>query len=134
MDVAPRPPFRLVQRILEPPGIPRLAHALDYVSCPCRPTNPQRRPIPGSGGPPGRLLGGRDDLAGGTWLAANEHGVVAGLTNRPASRDPARRSRGELPLTLAADVSAEIAVDALVRDFRPLDYNPAWILVGDRSG
>ncbi len=31
-----------------------------------------------------RILGGRDDLAGGTWLAVNEHGVVAGLTNRPA--------------------------------------------------
>ena len=24
-----------------------------------------------------RVLGGRDELAGGTWLAVNEHGVVA---------------------------------------------------------
>src|SRR5262249_51148300 len=31
-----------------------------------------------------RILGGRDELAGGTWLAVNEHGVVAGLTNRPS--------------------------------------------------
>ena len=31
-----------------------------------------------------RILGGRDDLAGGTWLAVNDHGVVAGLTNRPS--------------------------------------------------
>ena len=30
-----------------------------------------------------RTLGGRDELAGGTWLAVNEHGVVAGLTNKP---------------------------------------------------
>ena len=46
-----------------------------------------------------RILGGRDDLAGGTWLAVNEHGVVAGLTNRPSpgGRDPTKRSRGELP-------------------------------------
>ena len=51
-----------------------------------------------------RILGGRDEKAGGTWLAVNEHGVVAGLTNRPApdGADPARRSRGEIPLALAA--------------------------------
>jgi len=32
-----------------------------------------------------RLLGGRDHLAGGTWLAVSEHGVVAGLTNQPSA-------------------------------------------------
>ena len=36
------------------------------------------------GGP--RILGGRDEVAGGTWLAVNEHGVVAGLTNQPAGQ------------------------------------------------
>ena len=51
-----------------------------------------------------RVLGGRDQLAGGTWLAVNDAGVVAGLTNRPTKgqRDPAKRSRGELPLRLRA--------------------------------
>lgn len=50
-----------------------------------------------------RILGGRDEQAGGTWLAVNDRGVVAGLTNRPApdGADPARRTRGELPLALA---------------------------------
>ena len=50
-----------------------------------------------------RVLGGRDELAGGTWLAVNEHGVVAGLTNQPApgGRDLTKRSRGELPPTPA---------------------------------
>ena len=44
-------------------------------------------------GPP-RILGGRDHVAAGTWLAINTLGVVGGLTNRPAGqRDPARRSR-----------------------------------------
>ena len=45
------------------------------------------------------MLGGRDELAGGTWLAVNEHGVVAGLTNQPAAvgRDASKRSRGEMP-------------------------------------
>jgi uncharacterized protein with NRDE domain len=82
-----------------------------------------------------RILGGRDLLAGGTWLAVNEHGLVAGLTNRPAraGKDPTRRSRGELPLAIASHASAALAVDAFVDAFRPADYNPAWMLVGDRE-
>jgi uncharacterized protein with NRDE domain len=82
-----------------------------------------------------RTLGGRDLVAGGTWLAANEWGVVAGLTNRPldAGADPMKRSRGELPLALTSHRSARAAVDAFVEHHRPSDYNPAWLLVGDRD-
>jgi uncharacterized protein with NRDE domain len=82
-----------------------------------------------------RILGGRDEEAGGTWLAINEHGVVAGLTNRPSpeGRDPAKRSRGELPLALAQHRDAASAVDGFVMRLHPSDYNPAWLLVGDRS-
>lgn len=82
-----------------------------------------------------RILGGRDELAGGTWLAVNEAGVVAGLTNRPTpgGRDLAKRSRGELPLVLAPHTSAAAAVEAFVAAVRPTDYNPAWLLVGDRE-
>jgi uncharacterized protein with NRDE domain len=84
-------------------------------------------------GPP-RVLGGRDQLAGGTWLAVNEAGVVAGLTNRPVEggRDPAKRSRGELPLRLTGFPTAGAAVSALASEVDPAAYNPAWILVGDR--
>ena len=80
-----------------------------------------------------RILGGRDEQAGGTWLAVNEAGVVAALTNRPVKgeRDPTKRSRGELPLMLARHTSAAAAVDAFAA--RPADYNPAWLLVGDRD-
>jgi uncharacterized protein with NRDE domain len=87
-----------------------------------------------SAGPP-RILGGRDELAGGTWLAVNSAGVVAGLTNRPLAgqRDPTKASRGELPLALASHRTAAAAVDAFVSQFRPADYNPAWLLVGDRD-
>lgn len=76
-----------------------------------------------------RILGGRDLQAGGTWLAVNDHGVVAGLTNQPsaAGRDPAKRSRGELPLAFAAHEDAATAVPV-----NPDDYNPCWMLVGDR--
>lgn len=82
-----------------------------------------------------RVLGGRDGLAGGTWLAVNEHGVVAGLTNRPSpgGRDPAKRSRGELPLALAEHKDAASAVEDFVARFDAHDYNPAWLLVGDRQ-
>jgi len=83
-----------------------------------------------------RILGGRDLQAGGTWLATNEYGVVAGLTNLPISqapRDPAKRSRGQLPLALAQHRSAEQAVEAFKQQYRPSDFNRAWILVGDRD-
>jgi len=82
-----------------------------------------------------RIVGGRDELAGGTWLAVNEHGVVAGLTNRPseAGRDATKRSRGELPIALAQHATATAAVEAFAREHRPADYNAAWLLVGDRT-
>jgi uncharacterized protein with NRDE domain len=85
-------------------------------------------------GPP-RILGGRDELSGGTWLAVNEHGVCAGLTNQPLgdAKDPTKRSRGELPLALARHRSAPEAVESFLGAFRPADYNGAWLLVGDRS-
>lgn len=85
-----------------------------------------------SGAP--RILGGRDELAGGTWLAVNEAGVFAGLTNRPTTegRDPTRRSRGELPLSLAGHGTAEQAVHWLTENVEPRRYNPAWLFVADR--
>lgn len=83
-----------------------------------------------------RTLGGRDLVAGGTWLAANEWGVVAALTNRPLGGkvDPTKRSRGALPLALTAFPTAEEGVAAFVAGHRPEDYNPCWLLVGDRAG
>lgn len=81
-----------------------------------------------------RILGGRDEEAGGTWLAVNEFGVVAALTNRPSrdGRDPSKRSRGELPIALAGHGKAADAVDEFVRRFDPTEFNRAWLLVGDR--
>jgi uncharacterized protein with NRDE domain len=81
-----------------------------------------------------RVLGGRDLMAGGTWLAVNEHGLVVGLTNRPSpsGRDPSKRSRGELPLALIVHETAAAAVADFASRFRADDYNSAWLLVGDR--
>ncbi len=82
-----------------------------------------------------RILGGRDERAGGTWMAVNHHGVVCGLTNRPLpdGPDPTRQSRGRLPLVAARARNAAEAVDALVADTAVNRYNPAWLLVADRD-
>jgi uncharacterized protein with NRDE domain len=84
---------------------------------------------------PYRTVGGRDVLAGGTWLAVNDRGVVAGLTNRPLpdGRDPAKRSRGEIPLALTAAADAASAVGAFTSSYEAGRYNPCWVLVGDRT-
>jgi uncharacterized protein with NRDE domain len=43
------------------------------------------------------IIGGRDALHGGTWLAINRDGRFAAVTNLSGSaRDPRKRSRGEL--------------------------------------
>jgi len=80
------------------------------------------------------VLGGRDEVGGGTWLAINEAGVVAGLTNRPLRDGPdaAKRSRGELPILCAGHATAAAAVDAFGRDIDPGAYNPSWLIVADR--
>ena len=81
-----------------------------------------------------RILGGRDAVAGGTWLAVNSDGVLAALTNQPSARgrDDTRRSRGELPLAFAAHPDAATAVAKVCARLDPADYNPCWLLVGDR--
>jgi uncharacterized protein with NRDE domain len=82
-----------------------------------------------------RILGGRDEQSGGTWLTVNEYGVFAGLTNQPLGehKDPTRRSRGELPLALATHDTAAAAVEQFLTRYSPPDYNGCWLLVGDRQ-
>lgn len=79
------------------------------------------------------VAGGQDLLAGGTWLAVDAHGRVAAVTNRrlPGAtevvRDPDRRSRGEIPLRLLADLD-EHGVRDLLRALGPGRYNPVNVL------
>jgi uncharacterized protein with NRDE domain len=82
-----------------------------------------------------RTLGGQDIRSGGTWLAINEWGVFAGLTNQPreAGRDPSRRTRGELPLALTSAADSPRCVDDFLAHHRPSDYNGSWLLAGDRD-
>ncbi|MHB1712737.1 MAG: NRDE family protein [Acidimicrobiales bacterium] len=60
---------------------------------------------------------------------------MAGLTNKPVAggRDLTKRSRGEIPLLLATESSAASAAEALQLWFRPDEFNPCWVLVGDRD-
>jgi uncharacterized protein with NRDE domain len=61
------------------------------------------------------IIGGRDRLAGGTWMGMNRHGVVAAVLNRQGSLGPApgKRSRGDLPLIALAERSATAAARAI---------------------
>lgn len=47
----------------------------------------------------GEILGGRDEQAGGTWLASSRDGKLAFLTNvREIKSFPQVKSRGDLPV------------------------------------
>src|SRR5580658_739270 len=84
--------------------------------------------------PPGLLhaspwvVGGRDLVAGGTWLAVARGGTICAVTNRhpdsgdPVPPDPSRRSRGEIPLDLLVDV-ADDDVPARLAVLGPGRYN-----------
>ena len=58
---------------------------------------------------------GLDELANGTWLGVNDHGLVSGILNRPGTLGPAAglRSRGELPLEALDHADAASAAQAL---------------------
>ena len=76
-----------------------------------------------------RVVGGRDDVAGGTWLAISEFGIIVALTNRrrAGKHDPSKRSRGQLVLELAQRPTVEDIREHLER-FDPHAFNP-FVLV-----
>lgn len=69
------------------------------------------------------VFGGRDRLAGGTWLAVSARGLAA-LTNLPGERRPEAPSRGLLPLAALAG--------RLPGDLTP--FGPFNLVVVDRDG
>jgi uncharacterized protein with NRDE domain len=81
-----------------------------------------------------RVAGGRDVVAGGTWLAVAADGRVAAVTNRrvETTRDPARRSRGELPLRVLS-ARGDPGAEHVLADLDPADYNPANLLSASRD-
>jgi len=76
-----------------------------------------------------RLLSPRDRLAGGTWLAVDERGRFAGITNIAGSpRVPEAPSRGHLPHLALDQPDLEAAV-AAVRERIATDSHSAFQLV-----
>jgi uncharacterized protein with NRDE domain len=79
-----------------------------------------------------RFLAPRDELAGGTWLGLNEHGLFVGVTNRTgAPRDATRRSRGALVVEALGAPSAR-ELHARLADLDPGAHNPFHLLYADR--
>ncbi|MCB9540213.1 MAG: NRDE family protein [Myxococcales bacterium] len=80
-------------------------------------------------------VGGRDALAGGTWMGVTASGFFVGLTNQPpdGAPDPSRASRGQVVLdALAAGSTA--AAEARLRGLRPGAHNPFNLVFGDADG
>ena len=80
------------------------------------------------------VVGGRDEVAGGTWFAVNEAGLVVAVTNRrgAGAHDPARKSRGILVKQIAHSRTFAEALDAAV-GIDALAYNPFILLIADAT-
>ena len=78
-----------------------------------------------------RMISPRDRRSGGTWLAVNDRGMLAGLTNiAGAAEDPELPSRGHLPhLALDRDDLGEAV--AAVRDQVQGPGNPFQLVLCD---
>ncbi|NEZ03197.1 NRDE family protein [Wenzhouxiangella sp. XN201] len=78
-------------------------------------------------------LAGRDERAGGTWVAVARDGRWAAVTNfRDPGVEAGTRSRGELPVRFLEGAGAP---EAFVReiDARRAEYGPFNLLAGDRE-
>lgn len=89
--------------------------------------------------PPGRhwedrdnVVGGLDELAGGSWLGLNDEGVVAAILNRTGTLGPqqGKRSRGELVLEALDHADAVDAADALIH-LDAAAYRPFNMIIAD---
>jgi hypothetical protein len=78
------------------------------------------------------VVAGIDELAGGTWLGLNDHGVVASILNRRGTLGPAagKRSRGELVLDALDHADAADAARALAA-LEPTAYRPFNMVLAD---
>ncbi|HET9149246.1 MAG TPA: NRDE family protein [Alphaproteobacteria bacterium] len=78
------------------------------------------------------VVGGIDELAGGSWLALNDTGVLAAILNRRGSLGPeaGKRSRGELVLEALDHPDAHDAVGAM-SDLNGLAYRPFNMVIAD---
>lgn len=78
------------------------------------------------------VTAGLDELAQGSWLGMNDHGVVAAILNRVGTLGPApgKRSRGELVLDALDHADADQAAQALA-DLDGRAWRPFNMIVAD---
>jgi uncharacterized protein with NRDE domain len=78
------------------------------------------------------VVGGRDKLAGGSWLGINDDGVIATVLNRPKTLGPRinKRSRGELVLEALDHATAQDAAKALAY-IDPKSYRAFNLIIAD---
>lgn len=78
------------------------------------------------------VVGGLDELAGGSWFGVNDYGVAAVVMNRTGTLGPAegKRSRGELVLEALDHAEAAEAAQALA-ELDPGAYRAFNLFVGD---
>ncbi|XP_060961595.1 uncharacterized protein LOC133031865 isoform X1 [Cannabis sativa] len=81
----------------------------------------------------GGILGGRDEVAGGTWMACSKQGRVALLTNVLELHSlPEARTRGDLPLLfLQSNKSPKEFAEELVKEAH--QYNGFNLILADIS-
>jgi hypothetical protein len=91
--------------------------------------------------PPGRhwpdrpqVVAGLDQLAGGSWLGLNDHGLIAGIMNRVGTLGPSpgKRSRGELVLEALDHADAGEAAAALAQ-LEPGAYRQFNLVLADNQ-
>lgn len=91
--------------------------------------------------PPGRhwpdrpeVVGGLDRLSGGSWLALNDHGVLAAVLNRTGSLGPKRgkRTRGEL-VTEALDATTAAQAAEQLTHLNASAYRSFNLVIADRD-
>lgn len=78
------------------------------------------------------IVGGRDERAGGTWLAFTRDGLFLGLTNQRSfgTRNDSLRSRGELVLDALRTGSFD-GVERYLRELDARQYNEFNLIFGD---
>jgi uncharacterized protein with NRDE domain len=80
---------------------------------------------------PIRAVGGRDPLAGGTWLGVNASGVVIAVTNRAGAVPANPRSRGLLARDLLGCATAREAVESATKELGTKRYAGCNLFCGD---
>jgi uncharacterized protein with NRDE domain len=79
------------------------------------------------------VIAGRDNSAGGTWMALNRHGVMAAVLNRHGTLGPAagKRSRGELPLLGLDQSTAGQAAAKIIQTIDQAAYRAFNLVIAD---